>query len=88
VSAKPNPLTNDELSNQEYFDMKFITAGEIRRRLKVSSPTVLRARRKGRLPGAIEIRGHVFLWDRNNIEPYLQRWECELRNQRRGISLA
>lgn len=72
--------TNDA---QREFDRTYISSTEIMKRLHIARSTLLLARRSGRLPNPICVQGQTYLWERTNVEPYLQAWEL-LLGVRRG----
>lgn len=64
---------------QERFNRIYISSAEICRTLNVTRPTVLQARRRGLLPNPIMIPGcTLFVWERANIQPYLDAWRIML----------
>lgn len=76
------PTTNDA---QREFDRKYISSTEIMKRLNVARSTLLLARRSGRLPNPICVQGQTFLWERDNVEPYLTAWELMLGVRRERL---
>jgi hypothetical protein len=68
---------------QKRFDELYVSGFEIRKRLKVAGCTLTLARQRGDLPPAIVVGAGAYVWERAVVEPYLQRWEQELK-QRRG----
>lgn len=68
---------------QELFDKRYITAPEIMGQLGVSRAAMQYARRIGKLPSPIQVAGNlVFVWEREQIKPYLDAWKQELLNRR------
>jgi hypothetical protein len=77
-------MSKTSRSAQTKFSETYVTTTEICRRLSVTRSTLHMARITGKLPDAIDVQGQLFLWERNEIEPYLSAWEIIL-NARRGI---
>lgn len=68
---------------QERFNKRYITSTEITGRLNINRTSILHARKSGKLPDEIAINGdQIYLWERDAIEPYLQRWETVLGHRR------
>lgn len=68
---------------QDRFNALYITSTEIAERLKINRTSILHARKAGKLPDEIAINGdQIYLWEREAIEPYLQRWEIVLGHRR------
>lgn len=68
---------------QERFDKAYITSTEIAMRLQVTRPAIHFRRQSGRLPNAIKVQGNqLCLWERDAIEPFLQKWQEELNAKR------
>lgn len=80
-----NNMTAENSVAQRAFDEWFISSSEIMKTLNVSRTTILSARRTGKLPGAIDIQGKIFIWDRDRIKPYLDAWKIVL-DARRGTA--
>ena len=77
------PLHKPEDAAQEAFDLYYISSAEIVQRLGVTRATVLKARRDGRLPEPIRINGsQLFIWERSEVEPYLDKWEKLIQARR------
>ncbi len=68
---------------QREFDERYITSTEITETLNVSRSTILHARRAGKLPEPIFVKGQIFIWERNTVESYLSAWKTVL-DARRG----
>ncbi|MGN6641537.1 MAG: HNH endonuclease, partial [Verrucomicrobiota bacterium] len=69
--------------DQQIFDETYISGSEIVERLNITRPTLMNARKTGKLPGFISVaEGAVFLWERAAIEPYLVDWEQKLAARR------
>lgn len=76
-------MTSPANDAQREFDEKYISSTEIMQSLNVTRPTILSARRTGRLPDPIDIQGKIFIWERDKVMPYLEAWKLVL-NARRG----
>jgi len=75
-------MSSKSVSQME-FDNKYITAHEIGEQLKVHRSTVLHARRRGVLPGAILVPGvNAFIWERNSLKRHLDAWGLALASRR------
>jgi hypothetical protein len=61
-----------------------MTSSEIKRRLGVTRAAIIQARVKGLLPDPIMIEGHMTIWKRWFIEPYVEAWQKK-RNARIGV---
>lgn len=71
------------MTDQEEFKKNYICSGEICRELNISRPVLLYQRRRGNLPGAIEIgNGLVYLWKRENITPVLEAWKAKVASKK------
>lgn len=66
---------------KEFFE-KYITTTDIKDMLKVERMTIMQARNSGRLPGAIDVHGQFFVWERKAIMPYLDAWKKSLEYRR------
>lgn len=69
---------------QEEFDKQFITVNEICTRLGITSAAIFYAKTRGDLPEPIVVSkgaraGRGSLWNREEIEPILQRWALKLQ---------
>lgn len=70
-------------SAQDRFNERYISSKEIIDRVKVSRPTIASARRRGLLPDPVAVSETVtFLWERDEVEPFIKAWEAVLRAQR------
>jgi hypothetical protein len=68
---------------QELFDEKYITSSEIQKMMGVERSSILNARRRGMLPDPIIVRGvRAFIWERENVTPYLEAWKIALASRR------
>lgn len=68
---------------QDRFDEMYITSTEIGTLVNVSRPTVMRARIRGLLPGAISVGDNVtYIWERKTLKPYLDAWSHSLAARR------
>ena len=68
VQETPNPA-------QQRFNETYITASEIARIALVSRPSVMRARERSALPGAIAVGdGNIYIWEREALNHYLDAW--------------
>lgn len=68
---------------QSRFDSLYITSREICTRLDVSRMALSKAGAEHKLPLPIKIDNTImFLWEREEVEPYLQRWEQQLKDRR------
>lgn len=72
-------MAND---TQLQFDRRYITTGEIMRKLGISRSSVHMARVAGRLPDAVDVQGHTFIWERAAITPYLDAWHTVIKARR------
>lgn len=70
------------IREQKEFDEKYISSTEIARRVGVTRPAMHFRRKAGDLPGAIDVAGQLFLWERDAIEPHIVRWEMSLKAKR------
>lgn len=72
---------------QQRFDRLYITSTEICRKLGVSRATVLQARRRGLLPGAVCVKeGAIYVWERDSVNKNLQAWLVILQTRRSNTS--
>lgn len=68
---------------QGRFNRTYITSTEISKRMRVSAATVINARRRGTLPDPIVVNcTQIYLWERTEIEPYLQAWNLALQSRK------
>lgn len=67
---------------QVEFDQRYITAAEVMKKLGISRTQLLYARRTGRLPNPIVLNGRLFIWERKDIEHYLDAWLVMLSAKR------
>lgn len=75
--------TVKELTAQERFDEQYVTSTEICARLKINRATLLFARRRKKVPEGISTGLHnVMVWERSVIEPYLEKWQHRLENNK------
>lgn len=73
---------------QEEFDGKYISSGEIVRRLKISRVTLFNARKSGLIPDPIILAsGNGCLWLRADLEPILNDWQARINAKRSGIEV-
>jgi hypothetical protein len=73
----PNPA-------QERFNAKYISASEIAKDLRVSRPSVMRARERNALPGAVLVGdGNIYIWERETVRPFVDAWRITLQAKRR-----
>lgn len=80
------PTPRDSSDAQKEFDQRYITSTEITRRLRISRSALLEARRTGKLPNAIVVKpGMMFIWERDQVTPYLNMWEKALNFRRTGV---
>lgn len=71
---------------QTEFDRKFITSSEVCERLRVTRVAIHIRRKNGKLPNAIVIGpALVTLWERDDIEPFLQEWQEHLTKRRSAV---
>ena len=69
---------------QKQFDETYITSSEIAERLSVTRPAIHFRRKAGLLPCAIRVTGNqLFIWERVFIEPYVRKWEEQLKASKR-----
>ena len=72
---------------QERFDKTYITSSEICQRLDVTRPVIHYRRKNGHLPNGIQLFGQqLIIWEREFIEPYLQKWQSSLENKRNAMT--
>jgi len=70
---------------QRSFDEKYITGPEIMRELNLTRHALHYARHTGKLPHSIVLNeGRLFIWERSQIQPYLDAWKIVL-DARRGV---
>jgi predicted DNA-binding transcriptional regulator AlpA len=68
---------------QERFDASYITSSEICQRLKVTRPAIHFRRQAKLLPDPIQVFGRqLLIWERDAIEPWLQKWQESLQAKR------
>ncbi len=72
----------DEETGQQKFDRLYITSLEICNKLEVTRPAVHRAKARGLLPDPIQVGGHMDIWERAKIRPYLDAWKIALASRR------
>lgn len=71
------------MTETEKFKELYITSGEICERLNVSRSSLMSAKRRGLLPGAVNSRsGRGLIWSREKVGPYLDAWEITLKAKR------
>ena len=77
------PSTSTPNTAQERFDKMYVTSTEIQQRLNVVRSVILKARHRGMLPDPVVIPGlRAFIWERENVTPYLDAWELSLASHR------
>lgn len=77
MSSTPIPTAQDR------FNEKYISSREILQRLKVTRPTISKARARGILPDPIIIHDTlIYLWERETVTPFLDAWELLLNAKR------
>jgi predicted DNA-binding transcriptional regulator AlpA len=68
---------------QSEFDKKYITAWEVMRTVGVTRAALLYARRTHKLPDPITLNdGTLFIWLREDVQPYLDAWKIVLDTRR------
>lgn len=73
---------------QEEFDTKYISSGEIVRRLEISRVTLFNARKSGIIPDPITLAsGNCYLWLRSELEPILRTWQARINAKRNGVEV-
>ena len=72
------------MSAQKEFEELYMTSSEIARRLGVTRAAIIQARHKGLLPDPIMVEGHLTIWKRAFIEPYVVQWQRK-RSERIGV---
>lgn len=94
----PFPFTSHEVAmntttehavsaQQKAFDEKYITSSEIQKELKIERSTLLNARRRGMLPNPVIVQGvGAFIWERKELQPYLDAWRLSLSVRRKEIT--
>lgn len=76
------------MSAGERFAAQFITGAEVCRILNIAPSQLSVGVKQGILPGEFRI-GNLLAWDRQEVQPYLERWQNYLqtgRQWRKGIS--
>lgn len=72
---------------QRAFDKKYITSSEIQKELRIERSTLLNARRRGMLPNPVIVQGvGAFIWEREELQPYLDAWRLSLACRRKEIT--
>lgn len=66
---------NIVIQAQEKFNRDYITSAQISDILDVSRSTIRNAIARGDLPRPFYVTCNFYLWDRNNVEPYIKRWK-------------
>lgn len=67
------------MSAQKEFEELYITSSEIARTLGVTRAAIIQARQKGQLPDPIMVEGHLTIWKRWFIVPYVEAWQKKRR---------
>lgn len=68
---------------QTRFDSVYISSGDICKLMNISRPSLLHARRRGLLPDPIVVNeGHLYLWERETVQQYLDAWKLILQVRR------
>lgn len=76
-----------EKTPQQAFEEKYISSTDIASRLGVNRTSVLYAHRNGKLPEPIVVNGgQLYLWERETVLPYVERWGQSLQH-RRGVAI-
>ena len=76
-----------EKTPQQAFEEKYISSTDIASRLGVNRTSVLYAHRNGKQPEPIVVNGgQLYLWERETVLPYVERWEQSLQH-RRGVAI-
>lgn len=75
-------MTSNTNDAQREFDERYITSSEIAETLGVSRSTILHARRTGKLPDMIVVRGRAFIWERDKVKDYIEAWKVVLDARR------
>lgn len=70
-----------EKDAQSLFESRYITAQQIADYVDVTRVSVFNARKSGKLPGSIAV-GATFVWERDQIQPYIETWRETLRISR------
>lgn len=69
---------------QQRFSEQYITASEIAREVRVSRPSVMRARERNLLPDAVCVGdGNIYIWERSAVRPHIDAWKLNLAARRR-----
>lgn len=69
-------VNSPEMTAQQRFNDKYITATEVAEFVGVSRVSVLRAKQRGLLPDAIHVGdNHVCIWERSPVMPYVDAWK-------------
>ena len=72
---------------QMRFEAAYITAAEIYRSHEIARPTLLGARRRGLLPGGINVGGGIYIWERTpELMKTLEAWRLMLAVRRNGTT--
>lgn len=83
TTLQDNPETVN--AAQKRFDETYITGHQIMEMMGISRPTLLYARRTKKLPEPINVQdGHLYIWERAVVEPYLLAWKTILIARRQG----
>jgi len=67
---------------QAEFDQKYVSSYEIRSRLKIPTCTLAAAQRRNLLPKPIRVGMNLHLWEREEIEPFIEAWDRALTTRR------
>lgn len=64
------------MTAQERFNETYITSTEIMQDFGITRSAIVYARKRGALPDEIMVNdGHIILWERATIAPYLEAWK-------------
>lgn len=67
---------------QQRFDLAYISAYEIQKRLNVNRCAVTFAHQRGMLPAPILVGAGTHVWERAVTEPLLEQWAAQLKVHR------
>lgn len=84
MSTNTSPVVPEDTETpQARFNRLYITSAEVCTCMRVTRPAVMRARRCGLLPYAIEVlEGQLYIWERAKVQPYLDAWALVLHTRR------
>ncbi len=73
-------------SAQIEFDKTYISSAAIIEELGLNRASLRYARKTGKLPEPIVVTdGHIYLWLRSEVEPYIKAWRMVIDARRNGV---